>query len=137
MIKPISPQLIDPVPDVEAVIGLESRGFIFGVPVAERLGVPFVPARKKGKLPRDVYAEHYSLEYGEATLEVHKDGIVPGARVLICDDLLATGGTAKAATRLVEKAGGVVAGCVFLIELDFLDGRVGLKSPVASLIHYA
>ena len=111
------------VSNVDVVVGLESRGFLFGVPVSQKLGVPFVPARKQGKLPRETYRESYQLEYGEATLEIHKDAIPPGANVLICDDLLATGGTASAAVALVERAGASVAGCVFLIELDFLNGK--------------
>ena len=149
MFKDITPLLADSVafgracdwmasvyPDVDVVVGLESRGFIFGVPVAQRLGVPFIPARKKGKLPCEVFSESYSLEYGQATLEMHRDAMAVGAKVLICDDLLATGGTADAAVRLANQAGGVVIGCVFLIELDFLNGRECLEAPVSSLIHY-
>ncbi len=108
---------------VEAVVGIEARGFIFGAPVAIALGVGFVPLRKLGKLPCDTVQEEYALEYGTNTVEVHADAIRPGQRVVIIDDLLATGGTAAAAARLVERLGGVVAGFEFLIELNFLEGR--------------
>ena len=108
---------------VELVAGIESRGFLFGVPVALELGIPFVPLRKPGKLPRRTLERSYALEYGEATLQVHADDIPPGARVAIVDDLLATGGTAKAAAELVEEAGGEVVQMLFLIELLGLGGR--------------
>jgi len=122
--------------DVDVVVGLESRGFLFGAPLAERLGVGFVPARKKGKLPHSTHSVEYALEYGEATLEIHTDAILSDQRVLICDDLLATGGTANAAEQLITRTEGVLVGCVFLIELDFLNGRRQLQSAVKSLLHY-
>jgi adenine phosphoribosyltransferase len=108
---------------IQKVVGLESRGFLFGTMVAERLGVGFIPIRKKGKLPAETLAEEYSLEYGTDQVEIHKDAVECGDHVLIVDDLLATGGTAAAAVRLVRKAGGIVDGVSFLIELDFLHGR--------------
>jgi adenine phosphoribosyltransferase len=105
------------------VIGIEARGFIFGSALAYRLGKGFIPARKKGKLPYSVISEEYSLEYGSAALDIHTDALEKGSAILIVDDLLATGGTALAAARLVEKAGGVVAGMAFVVELKALDGR--------------
>jgi adenine phosphoribosyltransferase len=108
-------------PDV--VVGIESRGFLFGVPLAARLGLGFVPIRKPGKLPAETYRETYTLEYGEDAVEVHADAIAAGQRVLIVDDLLATGGTAAASTRLIERMGAQVVGLLFLIELEFLQGR--------------
>ena len=123
---------------ITKVVGLESRGFIFGTPAAERLGVGFVPIRKPGKLPWKKERMSYSLEYGEDTIEIHADAVGPRDKVLIVDDLLATGGTAAAAAALVEKLGAKVLGITFLIELDFLRGRDKLKSHrVESLIHYA
>jgi adenine phosphoribosyltransferase len=122
-------------PDV--IVGIESRGFIFGAPVALALGVGFVPMRKAGKLPAATEQEEYVLEYGTAILEVHRDSLLPGQRVLIVDDLLATGGTASASVRLVEKLGGKVAGLCFLIELGFLNGRAALNGcEVKSLLTY-
>ncbi|MBD3949289.1 adenine phosphoribosyltransferase [Tuanshanicoccus lijuaniae] len=109
--------------EVDVVVGPEARGFIVGCPVAYALEIGFVPVRKKGKLPRKVVEVDYSLEYGSNTLTIHEDAIKPGQRVLITDDLLATGGTIKATIDLVEKLGGVVAGCAFLIELDELKGK--------------
>ncbi|HYB89718.1 MAG TPA: adenine phosphoribosyltransferase [Candidatus Binataceae bacterium] len=122
---------------VDAVLGIESRGFIVGAPVAYRLGVGFTIARKPGKLPSRTVDESYELEYGSATLEMHQDGIEGGARVLIVDDLLATGGTAQAAVRLVQRLGGNVIGCAFIVELTSLKGRERL-SPIDcfSLIQY-
>ena len=108
---------------VTAVAGMESRGFIFGVPVAERLGVGFVPVRKPHKLPAATYREEYALEYGTDALEIHVDALARGDRVLVVDDLLATGGTAKATCELIEQLGGEVVGLAFLIELTFLPGR--------------
>ncbi|NKB41894.1 MAG: adenine phosphoribosyltransferase, partial [Ilumatobacter sp.] len=108
---------------VDRVVGVESRGFIFGAPVAHRLGAGFVPVRKPGKLPWAVVREEYQLEYGVDKLEVHRDAIHPGERILIVDDVLATGGTAQATARLVETLGGIVAGLAFLVEIDELDGR--------------
>jgi adenine phosphoribosyltransferase len=123
---------------VTAVVGIESRGFIFGASVARRLGVGFVPARKAGKLPADRIAESYALEYGEAVLELHADAVGPGDRVLIVDDLLATGGTAAAAARLVERLGATVAGLAFVVELSFLNGRKPLAGrKIVALVDYA
>ncbi|HET6408197.1 MAG TPA: adenine phosphoribosyltransferase [Chthoniobacteraceae bacterium] len=109
--------------NVSKVVGIESRGFIFGTPLAAALGVGFVPVRKKGKLPWECEAISYALEYGEATVEIHRDAVESGERVVLIDDLLATGGTAAAAVALVQKLGGVVAEAQFLIELSFLGGR--------------
>ena len=111
----------------DAVLGPESRGFIFGVPLALGLGKGFVPVRKDGKLPAKTGRKEYSLEYGCATIEIHEDAIVPGGRYVIVDDLLATGGTAKAAAGLVEEMGGVVVAFIFFIELAGLNGREVLK----------
>ncbi len=110
----------------EAIVGIESRGFIFGVPVALELGVPFVMARKLGKLPYDRITEEYALEYGTNTVEMHVDALQPGQKAYIIDDLLATGGTAAAAVRLVERLQGEVCGFGCLIELTFLEGRENL-----------
>ena len=115
---------------VDAVVGVESRGFIFGAPVAYALGVGLCIVRKPGKLPHDKHTVTYELEYGRDTLEIHKDALPTGSRVVILDDLLATGGTAKATIALVEACGAVVVECGFLIELGFLGGRVAL-SPKA------
>ena len=109
--------------DFDVVVGLEARGFLFGVPIAEHFHKPFVPERKKGKLPRETVEITYNLEYGTACMEVHKDAIKTGQRVVIVDDLLATGGTAKAAAHLVEKMGGKVECFAFVIELADLKGR--------------
>src|SRR5690349_18316036 len=106
----------------EAIVGIESRGFIFGVPVAMQLGLPFVMARKLGKLPYDRISEEYALEYGTNTVEMHTDSVNPGQRAYVIDDLLATGGTAAAAARLVERLNGAVAGFGFVVELTFLEG---------------
>src|SRR6185369_7623654 len=108
---------------IDLVVGIESRGFIFGAPVADRLGAGFAPVRKPGKLPSACIRESYALEYGADTLEIHEDAVKPGQRVLIVDDLLATGGTARATTELVKKLGGTVHGLAFLIELVALNGR--------------
>lgn len=121
----------------ESVVGIESRGFIFGVPIAMNLGVPFVMARKLGKLPYDRISEEYALEYGTNTVEMHVDAIQPGQKAYIVDDLLATGGTAAAAARLVERLKGQVCGFGFLIELTFLNGRENLLGySIRSLIDY-
>jgi len=122
---------------VDVVLGIESRGFIVGAPVAYRLGVGLTIARKPGKLPFHFYDQSYDLEYGSASLQIHQDGVVNGARVLIADDLLATGGTAQAAVALVRKLGGNVVGCAFIVELNGLKGRERL-TPINcfSLIHY-
>jgi adenine phosphoribosyltransferase len=122
---------------VQQVVGMESRGFLFGPLVAERLGAGFIPIRKPGKLPAATISEDYSLEYGTDRLEMHRDAVAPGESILVVDDLLATGGTAGAAVKLVRKAGGKVAGASFLVELDFLAGRAKLEgAEVHSLIHY-
>jgi adenine phosphoribosyltransferase len=113
-------------PYVDKVAGIEARGFILAAPVACRIGAGFVPVRKKGKLPAATFAEDYDLEYGKATVEVHQDAFSPGDRVLIVDDVLATGGTARATASLVRQAGGTVIGIAFLLELTFLGGRVKL-----------
>ena len=123
--------------DFDLVIGPESRGFIFGMPVAYLTGKGFVPVRKKGKLPRETVSQKYDLEYGQAEIEIHKDAIKPGQRVVIIDDLIATGGSAEAAARLVEKLGGTVVKIVFVLELAGLEGRKKLeKYDVESLIIY-
>ena len=123
--------------DYDVVVGPESRGFIFGVPVAYANGKGFVPVRKKGKLPCETISEDYSLEYGTATIEMHKDAIVPGQKVVIVDDLIATGGSVEAAIKLVEELGGEVVKVVFLMELAGLKGRERLKGyDVASVICY-
>lgn len=123
--------------NVDLIVGPEARGFIFGCPVAYAMGIGFVPLRKPKKLPREVIEYSYDLEYGSNTLCMHKDAIKPGQRVLIVDDLLATGGTMEAAIKLVEELGGIVAGLAFLIELEDLKGRDKLKGyPVLTLMKY-
>ncbi|MCB0209657.1 MAG: adenine phosphoribosyltransferase [Anaerolineae bacterium] len=122
---------------IEVVAGIESRGFIFGMPLAYQLGVGFVPIRKPGKLPAETVSESYDLEYGSNTLEMHVDAIEKGQKVLIVDDLLATGGTAAATCSLIEKTGGEVAGLAFIIELSFLEGREKIKDyDIFSLLKY-
>ena len=122
---------------IDIVAGIEARGFIFGPALAYRLGAGFVPIRKPNKLPADKAREEYALEYGTDAVEIHQDAIRPGQRVLVCDDLLATGGTAAAAARLVQKLGGKVVGCGFAIELTFLNGRQKLEGlDVFSLLQY-
>ncbi len=121
---------------IDKVIGIESRGFIIGGMIAERLQAGFVPVRKKGKLPYQVKSKDYGLEYGQDTLEIHVDAIGKGEKVLIHDDVLATGGTANAVCKLVEELGGVVVQCNFIMELDFLNGRDKLNSPVSALVKY-
>lgn len=122
---------------VDVIVGPEARGFIIGCPVSYALGVGFVPVRKKGKLPREVIQVEYGLEYGTNVLAIHKDAIKPGQRVLVTDDLLATGGTIEATIKLVEQLGGEVVGCAFLIELSYLDGGDKLKDyDVLSLMKY-
>lgn len=124
-------------PQVDLVLGIESRGFIFGTPLAQRLGVGFAPVRKPGKLPWRTVAESYALEYGTDTLELHEDAVQPGMNVLVVDDLLATGGTLRAACRLVERLGAKVAACAVLIELGFLEGRKNLDGRrLHSVIRY-
>jgi adenine phosphoribosyltransferase len=120
---------------VDRVVGIEARGFIVGAPLATHLGVGFAPVRKPGKLPWDTTGEEYALEYGTDRVEVHTDALVAGERVLVVDDVIATGGTAAATGRLVERLGGEVAGFAFLLELGFLDGRRLLpERPIVSLL---
>jgi adenine phosphoribosyltransferase len=122
---------------IDLVLGVESRGFIFAPPLAYQLGAGFVPVRKPGKLPAETLKVTYDLEYGQDTLEVHKDAIQKGQRVLVVDDLLATGGTAAAAIQLIEQLGGAVAGLAFLVELEFLSGRKRLNGyDVYCLLQY-
>ncbi|HEX2224913.1 MAG TPA: adenine phosphoribosyltransferase [Thermoanaerobaculia bacterium] len=124
---------------IDKVVGIESRGFMFGPIVAYDLNAGFVPVRKPGKLPAEKISQSYDLEYGTDSVEMHRDAVQPGENVLIVDDLVATGGTAQAAARLVEQVGGKVAGFGFIVELTFLDGRRKLESAgyeVASLIQY-
>ena len=119
------------------VVGIESRGFLFGVPVAERLDVGFAPMRKPGKLPAEVFRQEYALEYGTDVLELHTDAVTASDRVLVVDDVLATGGTAEAALQLVQRTGASIAGVLFLVELQGLGGRARLGThPVASLLTY-
>lgn len=126
--RPLQPDLI---------VGMESRGFIFGTPVAYLLGIGFVLVRKLGKLPAETIRVSYDLEYGSNVVEMHRDAIAPGQRVVIVDDLLATGGTSKATIQLVEGVGGAVAGTAFLVELTFLRGREALEGyPVESVVKY-
>ncbi|HWD41285.1 MAG TPA: adenine phosphoribosyltransferase [Fimbriimonas sp.] len=121
----------------EAIVGIESRGFIFGVPIALKLGVPFVMARKLGKLPYDKISEEYALEYGTNTVEMHVDALKPGQAAYIVDDLLATGGTLGAASRLVERLQGKVCGFGCLIELGFLNGRANFNHyPITALMEF-
>jgi adenine phosphoribosyltransferase len=114
--------------DIDVVVGLEARGFILGGAIAHQLGKGFVPIRKKGKLPGATIEQSYTLEYGEAVMEIHNDAIEAGAKVLVVDDLLATGGTAAAGIKLLEKLGGDVVGCAFVIDLPELGGRAKLES---------
>ena len=152
MFKDITPLLLDPYAvdtaveaiaewagpkGVDFVVAAEARGFILGAAIARELGAGFVPARKPGKLPHDVVMAEYILEYGIDVLEMHQDALADGARVLIHDDLLATGGTARALAELVEALGGSVVGCAFLVELGFLDGRRRLEGfDVHALVTY-
>ncbi len=123
--------------EFDVIAGTESRGFIFGVPIAYNLHKAFVPVRKKGKLPRETVSAEYELEYGKAVIEMHKDAIRPGQKVVLVDDLIATGGTIEAAARLVEELGGEVVKIIFLMELEGLKGREKLKGyDVESVIHY-
>lgn len=121
----------------DAIVGIESRGFVLGAPVAYKLGLPFVPVRKAGKLPAARMSVEYALEYGESQLDVHADALERGQRVVVIDDLLATGGTAAASAKLVELLGAEIAAFAFLIELTFLGGRAKLQGyDIASLIYY-
>ena len=129
-------KLLDGV-DFDVVVGTESRGFMFGVPIAYALGKPFVPVRKKGKLPCETISEKYDLEYGSAEIEMHKDSILPGQKAVLVDDLIATGGTIEACTKLIERLGGEVVKIIFLMELAGLKGRDKLaKYDVSSVITY-
>ena len=122
---------------IDTVVGVEARGFFFGNSLAQSLNAGFVPVRKPGKLPAVTISQTYDLEYGTDTLQIHKDAIKPGDRVLIHDDILATGGTAKAVCNLVERLGGVIVQCNFLIALDFLQGAQKInKYPITSVLHY-
>ncbi len=150
--KDITPVLADPIAfstiidlivvhfgrgNVDKVVGIEARGFILGAPVAYHFGAGIIPVRKKGKLPYQTLEESYALEYGTASLEIHTDAVQPGERVLVVDDVLATGGTAKAAASLVERVGGKVCGIATLIELGFLNGRDKLQGhDLFTLIRY-
>ena len=123
--------------DVDVIAGTESRGFIFGVPIAYNLHKPFVPIRKKGKLPCETISESYDLEYGKAEIEIHTDSIKPGQKVVLVDDLIATGGTIEAAIKLIERLGGKVVDCLFLVELAGLKGRERLSNyNVDSVVAY-
>ncbi|MFY0688485.1 MAG: adenine phosphoribosyltransferase [Cyclobacteriaceae bacterium] len=124
---------------IDGVVGIESRGFFFGMQLAQLLNVPFIPVRKVGKLPYATVSHKYELEYGSAEIELHTDAIKPNSRILVHDDLLATGGTADAAAALIMKCNGVVAGYSFLVALDFLNGRnilIKRTSDIQSLVHY-
>lgn len=124
---------------VDVVVGVESRGFLYGMMLANALSVPFVPIRKAGKLPAETLSYEYDLEYGSATVEIHKDAIAPASRVLIHDDLLATGGTAVAAAELVQQLGAEVAAFAFVVGLDFLDGKKQLQAyadQILTLVNY-
>ena len=123
--------------NIDKVVGIDARGFIFGAPAALALHAGFVAVRKKGKLPYKTFEESYSLEYGQSTLQIHQDAIQAGEKVLIIDDLLATGGTASAAVNLVKKLGAEVVNVAFVIELDSLEGRAKIDAPVTSIIHYS
>lgn len=123
--------------EFDVIAGAESRGFIFGVPIAYALGKPFVPVRKAGKLPRETISQEYELEYGTAAIEIHTDAVMPGQKVVLVDDLIATGGTMEAAVKLVEKLGGQVVKILFLMELAGLEGREKLSGyDVASVVTY-
>ena len=122
--------------DIDLVVGLEARGFILGGAIAHQLGTGFVPIRKQGKLPGKVISQDYKLEYGEATVEIHDDAIKPGEKILVVDDLLATGGTAAAGISLIERLGGNIVGCAFIVDLPELGGRTlleGLSMDVHAL----
>jgi adenine phosphoribosyltransferase len=123
--------------DFDAIAGIESRGFLFGLMLANKLNKPFIPIRKAGKLPYKTIQQSYDLEYGSATIEIHEDAFEKGAKILIHDDLLATGGTVKASSDLIQKLGGTVAGFTFLISLDFLGGVAHLKKYSENIISLA
>ncbi len=125
--------------NLQGIAGIESRGFLFGFPLAMALGIPFIMIRKKGKLPYEKISHAYDLEYGSAVIEMHSDAFSPGDRILIHDDLLATGGSAAAAAELIQKCQGVVAGFNFMVELQFLEGRENLKTyseNISNLVQY-
>jgi adenine phosphoribosyltransferase len=123
--------------EIQKIVGIESRGFMFGAALAQALHLPFIPIRKKGKLPWKTFQQEYQLEYGTDIIEIHQDALKKGEKVLLIDDLLATGGTARAASDLIEKTEAILSGIAFLIELDFLKGRNHLANyEVFSLIHY-
>ena len=122
---------------IDAIVGLESRGFLLAVPLSIRLGIPFIMVRKKGKLPRECHSVSYDLEYGSSTIEMHKDALKPGSRVLIHDDVLATGGTAEAAAQLVQQAGAEVAMFQFIVELTFLRGMERMLPYTHSVTTFA
>ncbi len=123
--------------EIDIIAGPEARGFVVGAPVAYALGIGFIPIRKSGKLPAETVTASYNKEYGKDMLAIHQDAILPGQRVLICDDLLATGGTIQSTIELVEKLGGVVVGCAFFVELSYLDGRKLIDGyNVVSLVQY-
>jgi adenine phosphoribosyltransferase len=122
---------------IEAVAGIESRGFLFGYPLAMELGVPFILIRKEGKLPYKKLKHSYDLEYGSAVVEIHEDAVLPGQRVLIHDDLLATGGSANAAAELIKKCGGEIAGFNFLVGLSFLNGEEKLNKHSSNIVNLA
>jgi adenine phosphoribosyltransferase len=122
---------------IDAIVGLESRGFLLAVPLSMRLGIPFIMVRKKGKLPRECHRVSYDLEYGSSTIEMHKDALKPGSRVLIHDDVLATGGTAEAAAKLVQQAGAEVAMFQFIVELTFLKGMERMLPYTDSVTTFA
>ncbi|MCR5225978.1 MAG: adenine phosphoribosyltransferase [Eubacterium sp.] len=123
--------------DYDVIAGAEARGFLFGMPLAYKANKPFIPVRKKGKLPRETVEKTYDLEYGTATIEIHKDAIKPGQKVILVDDLIATGGTMKAAADLIQELGGEVVKMLFLIELEGLNGRAKLEGyDVASVVKY-
>ncbi|MFM2304190.1 MAG: hypothetical protein RLZZ135_1600 [Cyanobacteriota bacterium] len=131
--------LADRVRDLQPqyIVGMEARGFIFGSALAYEMGLGFIPVRKPGKLPADVHTVEYALEYGTDRLEIHQDAVVPNSRVLIVDDLIATGGTAAATAKLLQASGTKLVGCGFIIELDDLGGRSHLPNvPIISLVHY-
>jgi len=124
---------------LDAIVGIESRGFLFGLLLANKMSLPFIPIRKEGKLPAETFKQAYDLEYGTSSVEIHKDAFKPGARLLIHDDLLATGGTIIAASKLVEKMGGEIAAFAFVISLDFLNGKERIEpycENIFSLVSY-
>jgi len=135
-IKELSAYVADK--EVDLIVGPEARGFVIGCPISFHLGKGFVPVRKAGKLPGEIVTVEYDLEYGKDSLAIHKDSITPGQKVLITDDLLATGGTISTTIKLVEELGGLVVGCAFLIELTYLEGRekIGSQYDVFSLVKY-